>query len=61
MDVQVHRMITEDYQKLFSNAEHLPFLYRKNPEQPVLVPFLYVVLRLRHKAYNTTQSQLRAI
>ena len=46
---------------VFSTGERLPFLYRKNPAQPVLVPFIYVVLRLRHKAYNTIQAHLRAI
>ncbi|MDU9027651.1 hypothetical protein [Pseudomonas mediterranea] len=28
---------------------------------PVLVPFIYVQLRLRHRAYNTAAAHLRAI
>ncbi|VVP48508.1 hypothetical protein PS838_05224 [Pseudomonas fluorescens] len=28
---------------------------------PILVPFIYVQLKLRHRAYNTAAAQLRAI
>ncbi|NWB43554.1 MULTISPECIES: substrate-binding domain-containing protein [unclassified Pseudomonas] len=47
----------------FSSGQRVPLLVQDGPEAllPKLVPFIYVQLRLRHRAYNTAAAHLRAI
>lgn len=47
----------------FSSGQRLPLLVQAGDAAPlpVLVPFIYVQLKLRHRAYNTAAAHLRAI
>ena len=47
----------------FSSGQRVPLLvYAGNTAPlPILVPFIYVQLKLRHRAYNTAAAHLRAI
>nr|WP_225970727.1 hypothetical protein [Pseudomonas chlororaphis] len=47
----------------FSSGQRVPLLVQAGnaASLPILVPFIYVQLKLRHRAYNTTAAHLRAI
>ncbi|AZC50784.1 hypothetical protein [Pseudomonas chlororaphis] len=47
----------------FSSGLRVPLLVQVGNAAPlpILVPFIYVQLKLRHRAYNTTAAHLRAI
>ena len=47
----------------FSSGQRVPLLVHAGNAEPlpILVPFIYVQLRLRHRAYNTAAAHLRAI
>lgn len=47
----------------FSSGQCVPLLVHAGNAEPlpILVPFIYVQLRLRHRAYNTASAHLRAI
>lgn len=47
----------------FSSGQRVPLLVQDGPAAPLpkLVPFIYVQLRLRQRAYNTVTAHLRAI
>jgi hypothetical protein len=47
----------------FSSGQRVPLLVHTGHAEPlpVLVPFIYVQLRFRHRAYNTAAAHLRAI
>jgi hypothetical protein len=44
-----------------SDGRRLPVLFRLIPSQPVLVPFLFVVLKRQYRAFNTIRNDLVAI
>lgn len=47
----------------FSSGQRVPLLVQDGLATPLpkLVPFIYVQLKLRHRAYNTAAAHLRAI
>ena len=47
----------------FSSGQRLPLLVQAGDAAPlpILIPFIYVQLKLRHRAYNTAAAHLRAI
>jgi len=47
----------------FSSGHRLPLLVQAGDTTPlpILIPFIYVQLKLRHRAYNTAAAHLRAI
>lgn len=47
----------------FSLGQRVPLLVQTGNAAPlpILVPFIYVQLKLRHRAYNTAAAHLRAI
>ncbi|WPJ98285.1 site-specific integrase [Pseudomonas putida] len=47
----------------FSSGQRVPLLVQDGMTAPlpILVPFIYVQLKLRHRAYNTAAAHLRAI
>lgn len=47
----------------FSSGQRVPLLVQAGNAAPlpILVPFIYVQLKLRHRAYNTAAAHLRAI
>ncbi|NMX36387.1 hypothetical protein HBO34_00700 [Pseudomonas veronii] len=47
----------------FSSGQRVPLLVQVGNAAPlpILVPFIYVQLKLRHRAYNTAAAHLRAI
>ena len=47
----------------FSSDQRVPLLVQTGNATPlpILVPFIYVQLKLRHRAYNTAAAHLRAI
>lgn len=47
----------------FSSGQRVPLLVQDDQaaQLPKLVPFIYVQLKLRHRAYNTAAAHLRAI
>lgn len=47
----------------FSLGQRLPLLVHAGDAAllPILVPFIYVQLKLRHRAYNTAAAHLRSI
>jgi len=47
----------------FSSGQRVPLLVQAGyaAPLPILIPFIYVQLELRHRAYNTAASHLRAI
>ncbi|WP_327437795.1 hypothetical protein [Pseudomonas donghuensis] len=47
----------------YSSGQRVPLLVRDGQAAPLpmLVPFIYVQLKLRYRAYNTTAAHLRAI
>jgi len=47
----------------FSSGQRVPMLVQAGNAAPLpkLVPFIYVQLKLRHRAYNTAAAHLRAI
>ena len=47
----------------FSSGQRVPLLVQAGyaTPLPILIPFIYVQLKLRHRAYNTAASHLRAI
>ena len=47
----------------FSSGQRVPLLVQADNAAPlpILVPFIYVQLKLRHRAYNTAAAHLRAI
>lgn len=47
----------------FSSGQRVPLLVQIGDAEPlpILVPFIYVQLKLRYRAYNTTAAHLRAI
>ncbi|WP_237140775.1 MULTISPECIES: hypothetical protein [Pseudomonas] len=47
----------------FSSGQRVPLLVQTGDAAPlpILVPFIYVQLKLRYRAYNTTAAHLRAI
>ena len=47
----------------FSSGQRVPLLVQTGDAAPlpILVPFIYVQLKLRHSAYNTAAAHLRAI
>jgi integrase len=47
----------------FSSGQRVPLLVQGGNAAPlpVLIPFMYVQLKLRHRAYNTAAAHLRAI
>jgi len=47
----------------FSSGQRVPLLVQTGDAAPLpkLVPFIYVQLKLRHRAFNTTAAHLRAI
>ena len=47
----------------FSSGQRLPLLVQAGDAAPLpmLVPFIYVPLKPRHRAYNTAAAHLRAI
>ena len=47
----------------FSSGQRVPLLVQDGQAAPFpkLVPFIYVQLKLRHRAYNTAAAHLRAI
>lgn len=47
----------------FSSGQRLPLLVQAGDATPlpILTPFIYVQLKLRHRAYNTAAAHLRAI
>ncbi|KWV86153.1 MULTISPECIES: hypothetical protein [Pseudomonas] len=47
----------------FSSGQRLPLLVQAGDATPlpILIPFIYVQLKLRHRAYNTAAAHLRAI
>lgn len=49
-------------QSRFSSGQHVPLLLQDGQAAslPKLVPFIYVQLKLRHRAYNTAAAHLRA-
>lgn len=50
-------------QSRFSSGQRVPVLVQDGQAAPLpkLVPFIYVQLKLRHRAYNTASAHLRAI
>ena len=50
-------------QSRFFSGQRVPLLVQDGQAAPLpkLVPFIYVQLRLRHRAYNTAAAHLRAI
>nr|WP_254432746.1 hypothetical protein [Pseudomonas koreensis] len=46
-----------------SSGQRVPLLVQAGHAAPlpVLIPFIYVQLKLRHRAYNTAAAHLRAI
>ncbi|WP_213881381.1 site-specific integrase [Pseudomonas sp. dw_358] len=50
-------------QSRFSSGQRVPLLVQAGDEAPlpILVPFIYVQLKLRRRAYNTAAAHLRAI
>lgn len=50
-------------QSRFSSGQRVPLLVQDGQAAPLpkLVPFIYVQLKLRHRAYNTAAAHLRAI
>ena len=50
-------------QRSFSSGQRVPLLVHAGNAEPlpILVPFIYVQLRLRQRAYNTAAAHLRAI
>lgn len=47
----------------FSSGQRVPLLVQDGPAAPlpILIPFIYVQLKLRHRAYSTATAHLRAI
>ena len=47
----------------FSSGQRVPLLVQTGDAAPlpILVPFIYTQLKLRHRAYNTAAAHLRAI
>ncbi|WP_460153056.1 site-specific integrase [Pseudomonas sp. S2_B07] len=47
----------------FSSGQRVPLLVQAGyaAPLPILIPFIYVQLKLRHRAYNTAAAHLRAI
>ncbi|MDO7896891.1 site-specific integrase [Pseudomonas citrulli] len=47
----------------FASGQRLPLLVQAGDATPlpILIPFIYVQLKLRHRAYNTAVAHLRAI
>ncbi|WP_257225740.1 hypothetical protein [Pseudomonas sp. ICMP22404] len=47
----------------FSSGQRVPLLVQAGHAAPlpILIPFIYVQLKLRYRAYNTTAAHLRAI
>ena len=47
----------------FSSGQRVPLLVQSGNAKPlpILVPFIYVQLKLRYRAYNTAAAHLRAI
>jgi integrase len=47
----------------FSSGQRIPLLVHVGDAAPlpILIPFIYVQLKLRHRAYNTAAAHLRAI
>lgn len=47
----------------FSSGQRIPLLVQAGHAAPlpILIPFIYVQLKLRHRAYNTAAAHLRAI
>lgn len=47
----------------FSSGQRVPLLVQAGDAAPlpILIPFIYVQLKLRHRAYNTAAAHLRAI
>jgi hypothetical protein len=47
----------------FSSGQRVPLLVQAGNAAPlpILIPFMYVQLKLRHRAYNTAAAHLRAI
>ena len=47
----------------FSSGQRVPLLVQTDNATPlpILVPFIYVQLKLRYRAYNTAAAHLRAI
>ena len=47
----------------FSSGQRVPLLVQAGHAAPlpILIPFIYVQLKLRHRAYNTAAAHLRAI
>ncbi len=50
-------------QSHFSSGQRVPVLVQDGSAAPLpkLVPFIYVQLRFKHRAYNTVTAHLRAI
>lgn len=50
-------------QRHLSSGQRIPLLVQDGPAAPlpVLVPFIYVQIQLKHRAYNTAAAHLRAI
>lgn len=44
----------------FSSGQRLPLLVQAGDATPlpILIPFIYVQLKLRHRAYNTSASMI---
>ena len=46
----------------FSSGQRVPLLVQTGTAPlPMLVPFIYIQLKLRHRAYNTAAAHLRAV
>ena len=47
----------------FSSGQRVPLLVQAGNAAPlpILIPFIYVQLKLRHRAYNTATAHLSAI
>lgn len=47
----------------FSSGQRVPLLVQAGNAAPLpkLIPFIYVQLKLRHRAYSTAAAHLRAI
>ncbi|PNB73534.1 hypothetical protein C1X64_14500 [Pseudomonas sp. GW456-E7] len=47
-------------QSRFSSGQHVPLLVQDDQAAPLpkLVPFIYVQLKLKHRAYNTAAANL---
>ena len=47
----------------YSSGQRVPLLVQAGNAAPlpILIPFIYVQLKLRHRAYNTAAAHLRAI